>query len=69
MNFFASPQCVGYRFEHGTLTREMCYPSKSTMISQLKQAIEKYEAKFVFVASDDQYMINDFEKEIDHVSY
>jgi peptide-O-fucosyltransferase len=67
MNFFASPQCIGYNFEHGTLKREMCYPSKSVMIDQLKNAIEKHEAKYVYVASDNDYMFSDFKKEIDNV--
>ncbi len=68
MNFFASAQCIGYHMEHGKLTREICYPSDKTVINQLKEAISKHEAKYVYVASDAQHMIQTFEKNLPNVS-
>ena len=68
MNFFASPQCIGYQMQFGRLTREMCFPSDKTVINQLKEAVEKYNAKFVYVASDDQHLISVFEANIKNVS-
>ncbi|KAK7019718.1 GDP-fucose protein O-fucosyltransferase, partial [Halocaridina rubra] len=56
-NFFAAPQCLGYRNEHGVATSEMCLPSETTIVKKLKRIIKSIGAKSVFVASDHDYMI------------
>uniref|UniRef100_A0A1B0D685 GDP-fucose protein O-fucosyltransferase 1 n=1 Tax=Phlebotomus papatasi TaxID=29031 RepID=A0A1B0D685_PHLPP len=66
-NLFAVAQCVGYRNEKGSLSHEMCFPSKDTIIRQLKRDMKKYkeihhgdEIRSVFVASDSNHMLQDF---------
>ncbi|MCL4142266.1 UNVERIFIED_CONTAM: hypothetical protein GTU68_055294, partial [Idotea baltica] len=56
-NMFAAPQCLGYRGEHGDATKELCLPSKETIVKQLKRVIRNISAKSVFVASDNDHMI------------
>lgn len=56
---FSSPQCLGYRNEHGRLTHEMCFPSTSTVIKQIKRAVKKIKATSVFVASDKNHLLSD----------
>lgn len=65
-NLFSSPQCLGYRNEKGSLTLEMCLPSKEIIIRQIKRQIKNHkeayknnEIKSVFVASDNNHMIHD----------
>ncbi|XP_058460287.1 GDP-fucose protein O-fucosyltransferase 1 isoform X4 [Malaya genurostris] len=65
-NLFSSPQCLGYRNEKGSLTLDMCLPSKEIIIRQIKRQIKKHkeshnnnEIKSIFVASDGNHMIND----------
>ena len=56
-NMFASPQCLGYLSEHGSVTLELCLPSQQTIIKQLKRTLKSTGAKSVFVASDNDHMI------------
>ncbi|XP_058064759.1 GDP-fucose protein O-fucosyltransferase 1, partial [Anopheles bellator] len=63
-NLFSSPQCLGYRNEHGQLTGEMCMPSKDTIVRQLKRRIKQQREsapdnpiRSVFVASDSNHML------------
>ncbi|XP_071537854.1 GDP-fucose protein O-fucosyltransferase 1 isoform X2 [Panulirus ornatus] len=56
-NLFAAPQCLGYRNEHGVATAELCLPSENTIIKKLKRVIKSIGAKSIFVASDNDFMI------------
>lgn len=65
-NLFSSPQCLGYRNEKGSLTLDMCLPPKDVIIRQLKRLIKNHKEthknnpiKSVFVASDNNHMINE----------
>lgn len=64
-NLFAAPQCLGYRNENGKATKDMCLPSKETIIRQLKRTIKNYNnkngdiVKSVFVAADSNHMLSD----------
>ena len=60
-HLFASAQCLGYSFEYGELTDELCAPSKETILKQVKQAVEKIGAVAVFVAADRDAMIAEFD--------
>lgn len=50
MNFFASPQCIGYRIDKGRLTREMCYPSDQTILTQVN-LVEFLNKKLILTRS------------------
>ncbi|PZC78799.1 GDP-fucose protein O-fucosyltransferase 1 [Helicoverpa armigera] len=64
---FAAPQCVGYKNERGPLTLSMCLPNPDEIIKQVKRALKKREnIKYIFVASDSNHMINDFNKGLQH---
>ena len=61
-NLFASPQCLGYGAEHGSLTMELCSPNSHTIIQQLTETISGQKYKHVFVASDHDHMIGQLNK-------
>ncbi|XP_023309654.2 GDP-fucose protein O-fucosyltransferase 1 [Lucilia cuprina] len=61
---FASPQCLGYNNEKGSLYPELCMPSKELIVRQIKRLIKnvkqdqpKNEVRSVFVASDNNHML------------
>ena len=63
-NLFASPQCLGYHNEKGALTMDICMPSQEAVIRKIKRIVKKVketqkknEIKSVFVASDNNHMI------------
>lgn len=65
-NLFSAAQCLGYRNEKGNATMEMCMPTREIIIRQIKRHIKKAkelnhdnEIKSIFVASDNNYMIDD----------
>lgn len=51
-NLFSSAQCLGYRQQHGRLTRRLCYPDWSTVVRQLRNAARSIGARAVYVATD-----------------
>lgn len=59
---FAAPQCLGYKNEFGGATQELCFPTKDTILQQLRRVIKATKARSVFVASDDDHMITDIDK-------
>ncbi|XP_035219962.1 GDP-fucose protein O-fucosyltransferase 1-like, partial [Stegodyphus dumicola] len=61
---FAAPQCLGYRNEFGHATQELCFPSKETILMQLRRVVKALRARSVFVASDNDHMIKDIEKHL-----
>ena len=65
MHLFASPQCLGYGFEHGHVTKEMCFPSESTVVNQVKRAVERTKVTVVFVATDNDPMLQAIESELE----
>ncbi|XP_031840852.2 O-fucosyltransferase 1 isoform X3 [Nomia melanderi] len=62
-NLFAAPQCLGYRNERGKATSAMCLPSFDLIVRHLKRVIRNgKDIKSVFVASDNNYMIEELTK-------
>lgn len=61
---FASPQCLGYKGEHGPLERVTCFPDKDIILKQLRRAIKAIKARAVFVASDNDHMINEINENL-----
>ncbi|XP_041481466.1 GDP-fucose protein O-fucosyltransferase 1-like [Lytechinus variegatus] len=49
---FASPQCLGYQQEFGSLTDDLCMPSFDLVKEQIKAVVKKIKAEGVFIASD-----------------
>lgn len=63
-NLFASPQCLGYQNERGELTMDICMPSHELILRKIKRLAKKFkdiskknEIKSVFVASDNNHML------------
>lgn len=61
---FSSAQCLGYNNEKGSLTMDICLPSQESVIRKIKRTIKRVketqktnEIKSVFVASDNNHMI------------
>ena len=61
---FSSPQCLGYRGEHGKLTKELCLPSLSTVARQVRRAAKQVKAVAVFVASDSEHLLDQLRNEL-----
>ncbi|KAG7196660.1 hypothetical protein KM043_015997 [Ampulex compressa] len=62
-NLFAAPQCLGYRNERGKATTVMCLPPFKFIVRHLKRVIRNgHDIKSVFVASDNNYMIDELRK-------
>ncbi|CAD6187369.1 unnamed protein product [Caenorhabditis auriculariae] len=57
--FFASAQCLGENHHLGKLTKEICMPSKATIINQIVDEVGRTGAKSVFVSSDSNHMLDD----------
>lgn len=61
-HLFASAQCLGYGFEHGQITMDLCMPPDELVKIQVKKMVRKMKAKSLFVAADDNHMIEEFSK-------
>ena len=61
-NMFGSAQCLGYRMEHGQLSSDLCFPPESTVLKQIKRAVKRIKANSVFVATDNDAMIEKIQK-------
>ena len=55
--FMASPQCLGYS-RYRTVTRDLCFPPKDDILNRTEEAVKKYSAKAVFVATDSDPMLD-----------
>ena len=54
-DYMASPQCT-----HGTdvrVTKDICFPSETTILKEVKKVMKKTKAKYLFVASDTDPMV------------
>jgi len=60
LHLFASAQCLGYHFEHGQVTMDLCMPPDELVKRQVKKTMKKMKAKTLFVAADDNHMIGEF---------
>ena len=56
--FMASPQCLGYS-RYRTVTRDLCFPPKQDILNRTEEAVRKYKAKAVFVATDNDPMLEE----------
>lgn len=70
-NLFSSPQCLGYRNEHGPLYMDLCMPTREIIIRQLKRKIKLFkdrnknnDIRSIFVASDNNHMLEDLNKNL-----
>lgn len=73
-NLFSAAQCLGYRNENGVATKEMCQPSKELIFKQIKRQIKQHnekhpinQIKSIFVASDNDHMINELNNAMKHL--
>ena len=58
---FCSEQCTGYKKER-KLTYEMCAPPKQEIIKKVKKYLKKSNSRRLFVGTDNNPMIKEFEK-------
>ncbi|XP_070531653.1 GDP-fucose protein O-fucosyltransferase 1-like [Ptychodera flava] len=63
-HMFASPQCLGYKNEHGKLTYNICFPPVEDILRRTKKAVKKTKAKGVFVATDDNPLLSELSKSL-----
>lgn len=54
----ASPQCLGYS-RYRTVTRDLCFPPREDILNRTEQAARKHGAKAVFVATDNDPMLEE----------
>lgn len=55
--YMASPQCLGYT-RYRTVTKDLCFPPKQDILNRTEEAVRTYAAKAVFVATDNDPMID-----------
>lgn len=53
--YMASPQCLGYS-RYRTVTKELCFPPKQDILNRTEEAVRRFKAKAVFVATDSDPM-------------
>ncbi|GMT33889.1 hypothetical protein PFISCL1PPCAC_25186 [Pristionchus fissidentatus] len=58
-NLFASAQCLGEPPQDVMLSKEMCLPSRSTVLDQIVEVVGRSGAKSVFVSADKDHMIDE----------
>ena len=61
---FSSAQCLGYFNEHGEATKEICNPSTVNIYSKVESAVKSVQAVSVYVASDNDHMIDKLQKHL-----
>ncbi|XP_072017840.1 GDP-fucose protein O-fucosyltransferase 1-like [Amphiura filiformis] len=61
-HLFASPQCLGYNFEYGRLTPEICFPPEKLVKITIKKMVKAIKAKSVFVATDADPLLEDIRR-------
>ena len=64
-HLFASPQCLGYDFESGQVTAELCFPTSEIILRDIKNVVRRKGYKAVFVAADSDAMIQQITKALD----
>jgi len=55
--YMASPQCLGYT-RYRTVTKDLCFPPRQDILNRTEEAVRTYDAKAVFVATDNDPMID-----------
>jgi len=63
-NLFSSPQCLGYKNEHGQLSTSLCMPDSNIIMEMVKSKIRSVGAAAVFVASDNDHMLMEFRNQL-----
>lgn len=56
--YMASPQCLGYS-RYRTVTKELCFPPKQDILNRTEEAVRRFNAKAVFVATDSDPMTDE----------
>uniref|UniRef100_A0AC35UHI2 GDP-fucose protein O-fucosyltransferase 1 n=1 Tax=Rhabditophanes sp. KR3021 TaxID=114890 RepID=A0AC35UHI2_9BILA len=56
---FASEQCTGVGEQIGPLTKEVCEPSKETILHDIEKLVRESNFKAIYVSSDKDHMIDD----------
>lgn len=56
-HFFSSALCLGQNFEVAKPSKEICFPSNTTVLNQLKEIVEETGTQSVFVSSDNDHML------------
>ena len=55
----ASPQCLGYS-RYRKVTRDLCAPSRDKVVKTAKETVERIQASFLFIATDNDPMLDEF---------
>jgi len=68
-SFMESPQCLGYsKYRKGMpdhkVSRDLCAPPKDIILKTVKEIVVKIDAQFLFIATDNNPMLDDFEKNL-----
>ena len=64
-----SPQCLGYsKYSKGIsghkVSQDLCAPPKDIILKTVKEIVVKIDAQFLFIATDNNPMLDDFEKNL-----
>jgi len=61
-NFFGSAACLGYENQKGFLSKEICAPSRKTIIKQLREAVKKHKINSIYISTDNDDMESSIKK-------
>ena len=64
-NYMASPQCLDDYDGTKELTKEMCLPSKRTILEQLESLLVEKGIRNVYIATDKDPMLNDIRSRLE----
>ena len=62
----ASPQCLGYSGQQ-KVTKTICFPPKEEIIQRTTRIVKNINAKYVFVATDHDPMVQDLEQALQNL--
>ncbi|XP_074635674.1 GDP-fucose protein O-fucosyltransferase 1-like [Acropora palmata] len=65
--YMASPQCLGYS-RYRTVTRDLCFPPREDILNRTEQAARKHGAKGVFVATDNDPMLEELKLRLTRIN-
>ena len=68
-SFMESPQCLGYsKYRKGMpdlkVSRDLCAPPTDTILKTVEEIVVKIDAQYLFIATDNNPMLNDFQKHL-----
>lgn len=63
-HYMESPQCLGRYPNKEDVNPNLCFPSTKEILKRVKKAVNKVKAKYVYVATDNNPMVDKITKHL-----